>query len=269
MHIIRFIDETNQIQYGHKYAKGTAILLKGKLLNGFKDTGKKIAVKKVLAPLKPAAILCIGLNFHKHAAETGLKIPRYPVLFMKNPASINNPGDPVVIPKSCLNPPEVDYEAELAVIIGKTAKNVSAEQALNYVFGYTIANDVSARRWQKKAGSMQWSRSKSFDTFCPLGPAIITADEIPDPQNLQIKCNLNDKVMQDAVTSNMIFSVAEIIEYLSEETTLLPGTLILTGTPDGVGFARNPPVYLKPGDKVEITIEGIGSLVNPVIASDL
>ena len=268
MHIIRFTDKTNQIQYGHKYEKGTAILLKGNLFNGFKDTGKKIAVKKILAPLQPVAILCIGLNFHKHAAETGLKIPKYPILFMKNPASINNPGDPVVIPESCLNPPEVDYEAELAVIIGKEAKNVSAEKALNYVFGYTIANDVSARRWQKKAGGMQWSRSKSFDTFCPLGPAIITADEIPDPQNLQIKCNVNDKVMQDAVTSDMIFSVADIIEYLSEETTLLPGTLILTGTPSGVGFVRNPPVYLKPGDKVEITIKGIGSLVNPVVASD-
>ncbi|MCD6186463.1 MAG: fumarylacetoacetate hydrolase family protein [Deltaproteobacteria bacterium] len=233
-----------------------------------KDTDKTITVKKLLAPIKPVAILCIGLNFHQHAAETGLKPPKYPVLFMKNPASINNPGDPVVIPKSCFNPPEVDYEAELAVIIGKTAKNISAEQALNYVFGYTIANDISARRWQKKAGGMQWTRSKSFDTFCPLGPTIITADEIPNPQNLQIKCNLNDKVMQDAVTSDMIFSVAEIIEYLSEETTLLPGTLILTGTPSGVGFARNPPVYLKPGDKVEITIKGIGSLVNPVVASN-
>ena len=268
MHIIRFTDKTNQIQYGHKYEKGTAILLKGKLFNGFKDTGKTITVKKLLAPIEPVAILCIGLNFHQHAAETGLKPPQYPVLFMKNPASINNPDDPVVIPKSCFNPPEVDYEAELAVIIGKAAKNVSAEQALNYVFGYTIANDVSARRWQKKAGGMQWTRSKSFDTFCPLGPAIITADEIPNPQTLQIKCNLNDKVMQDAVTSDMIFSVAEIIEYLSEETTLLPGTLILTGTPSGVGFARNPPVYLKPGDKVEITIKGIGSLVNPVVASN-
>ena len=233
-----------------------------------KDTDKTITVKKLLAPIKPVAILCIGLNFHQHAAETGLKPPKYPVLFMKNPASINNPGDPVVIPKSCFNPPEVDYEAELAVIIGKAAKNISAEQALNYVFGYTIANDISARRWQKKAGGMQWTRSKSFDTFCPLGPTIITADEIPNPQNLQIKCNLNDKVMQDAVTSDMIFSVAEIIEYLSEETTLLPGTLILTGTPSGVGFARNPPVYLKPGDKVEITIKGIGSLVNPVVASN-
>ena len=268
MHIIRFTDKTNQIQYGYQYEKGTAILLKGNLFNGFKETGEKIAVEKILAPLQPVAILCIGLNFHKHAAETGLKIPKYPVLFMKNPASINNPGDPVVIPESCSNPPEVDYEAELAVIIGKEAKNVSAEQALNYVFGYTIANDVSARRWQKKAGGMQWSRSKSFDTFCPLGPAIITADEIPDPQNLQIKCNVNDKVMQDAVTSDMIFSVADIIEYLSEETTLLPGTLILTGTPSGVGFVRNPPVYLKPGDKVEITIKGLGSLVNPVVASD-
>ncbi|MBL0731940.1 MAG: fumarylacetoacetate hydrolase family protein, partial [Desulfosarcina sp.] len=153
-----------------------------------------------------------------------------------------------------------------AVVIGKTARNVSAGQALDYVLGYTIANDVSARRWQKNAGSMQWTRGKSFDTFCPLGPAIITADEIPDPQNLQIKCVLNDEVMQDAVTSDMIFSVAEIIAYLSEDTTLLPGTVILTGTPGGVGFVRKPPVYLKTGDEVEVTIEGIGRLVNPVTA---
>lgn len=264
MHIIHFIDEKNQIQYGHKYSEGTASLLKGKLFNDFKDTEKNVTVRKILAPLEPVAILCIGLNYHQHAAETGLKIPRYPVLFMKNPASINNPDDPVIIPKSCLDPLEVDYEAELAVIIGKTAKNVSPEQALDYVFGYTIANDVSARRWQKNAGSRQWTRGKSFDTFCPLGPAIITADEIHDPQNLQIKCILNGVVMQEASTSDMIFSVAEIISYLSEDTTLLPGTVILTGTPGGVGFVRNPPVYLKPGDKVEITIQGLGSLINTV-----
>jgi len=266
MHITRFIDQQNRIQYGHKYSKGTAVLLERKLFDGLKDTGKKVAVKKVLAPLEPVAILCIGLNFHQHAAETGLEIPRYPVLFMKNPASINHPDDPVVIPKSCLDPPEVDYEAELAVVIGKTARNVSAGQALDYVLGYTLANDISARRWQKKAGSRQWTRGKSFDTFCPLGPAIITADEIPDPQNLEIKCILNGQVMQEAVTSDMIFPVTRIIEYLSEDTTLLPGTVILTGTPGGVGFVRNPPVYLKPGDEVEVTIAGIGRLVNPVTA---
>ncbi len=266
MHITRFIDQQNRIQYGHKYSEGTAVLLEGKLFDGLKDTGKKVAVKKVLAPLEPVAILCIGLNFHQHAAETGVEIPRYPVLFMKNPASINHQDDPVVIPQSCIDPPEVDYEAELAVVIGKTARNVSAGQALDYVLGYTIANDISARRWQKKAGNRQWTRGKSFDTFCPLGPAIITADEIPDPQNLEIKCILNGEVMQEAVTSNMIFTVARIIEYLSEDTTLLPGTVILTGTPGGVGFVRKPPVYLKPGDKVEVAIAGIGRLVNPVTA---
>ena len=265
MHIIRFTDQDNRIHYGHNYSRGMATLLKGDLFEGIQDTGEKVVVKKILAPLEATAILCIGLNFHQHAAETGLEIPRYPVLFMKNPASINHPNDPVVIPRSCLEPPEVDYEAELAVVIGKAVRNIAAEQALGYVAGYTIANDISARRWQKKAGSRQWTRGKSFDTFCPLGPALVTPDEIPDPQALAIQCTLNGKIMQSASTSDMIFRVAEIIEYLSEDTTLLPGTVILTGTPDGVGFARKPPVYLKPGDKVEVSISGLGRLVSPVV----
>jgi 2-keto-4-pentenoate hydratase/2-oxohepta-3-ene-1,7-dioic acid hydratase in catechol pathway len=158
----------------------------------------------------------------------------------------------------------VDYEAELAVVIGRAAKDVPAEQALNYVLGYSCSNDVSARRWQKHGGARQWVRGKSFDAFCPLGPVLVTADEIPDPQILDIRCVLNGETMQSGNTSDMIFSVAELIAHLSRDTTLLPGTLILTGTPPGVGFARTPPVYLADGDVVRIEIEGVGALENPV-----
>ncbi|MDY6792209.1 MAG: fumarylacetoacetate hydrolase family protein [Thermodesulfobacteriota bacterium] len=264
MHIIRFIDENDSVCFGQQYADNTAVLLDGPLYDGIKPTKHKTGVKKLLAPVDPAAILCIGLNYHQHAQETGAKLPRHPVLFMKNPAALNHPGDPIIIPSLCLDPLEVDYEVELAVVMGKVAKNVPADKALDFVLGYTIANDVSARRWQKKAGGGQWVLGKSFDTFCPLGPKLVTADEIPDPQTLQIKCVLNGKVMQNTNTADMIFSVAEIIEFLSSVMTLLPGTVILTGTPSGVGFVRNPPVFLKPGDTVKLTIDKIGTLSNPV-----
>ncbi len=266
MKIIRFLNENNAICYGYNYESDSAILLSGELFNGLQDTGRKIRVKKLLAPLQPSNILCIGLNYKEHARETGLELPQYPVLFMKNLFALTNPGDPIIIPRVCSKSPEVDYEIELAVVIGKPAKNVPVSRALDYVFGYTIGNDVSARRWQKNAGSGQWIRGKSFDTFCPLGPVLITRDEIPNPQSLRMTCSLNGKIMQDANTSDMIFSVAELIAYLSEDTTLLPGTVILTGTPSGVGFSRTPPVYLKPGDILELKIEGIGILVNPVEA---
>ena len=163
-----------------------------------------------------------------------------------------------------IDPPQVDYEAELAVVIGRLAKNVKKEQALDYVAGYTCANDISARRWQKHAGAKQWIKGKSFDTFCPVGPFLVTKDEIQDPHSLEIQCRLNGQVLQKSNTSDMIFSINEIIEYLSESTTLLPGTLILTGTPSGVGFTRKPPKYLMPGDILETEIEGIGTLTNSI-----
>ena len=264
MRMIRFTDERDQECYGYDYHDRSAVLLTGQLFGKMEDTGRRVQVKKLLAPLQPAAILCIGLNYRQHANETGAKIPESPILFMKNPAALANPDDPIVLPNSCMNPLQADYEAELAVVIGKSAKNVSADDALNYVFGYTAANDVSARRWQKHGGAGQWVRGKSFDTFCPLGPELVTADEIPDPQTLQLRCILNNEVMQDGNTSDMIFSVAELIRHLSQDMTLIPGTVILTGTPSGVGFVRNPPVYLKPGDIVQIWVEHIGSLINPV-----
>ena len=266
MRIIRFYDADQRICWGNLRSEGTVALLSGSLAEGFRDTGKTVTVRKQLSPLQPAAIFCIGLNYHQHAAETGMELPRYPVLFMKNPASVTHPEDPIFLPRTCMDPPQVDYEAELAVVIGRPAKNVTVADALDYVAGYTAGNDVSARRWQKHAGGGQWVRGKSFDTFCPLGPVLVTADEIDDPQALRVQSLLNNEIMQDASTSDMIFGVAELIAYLSESTTLLPGTVILTGTPSGVGFVRKPPVFLKPGDTIEVAIEHIGNLKNTVAA---
>ncbi len=269
MKIIRFIDQNDTHCYGHDFQSGSAVLLEGELnlaadrpLGGLVESSKRVVVEKILAPLVPAAILCIGLNYRQHAEEFGSALPEHPVLFMKNPAALNHPDDPIVLPKSCLSPPQVDYEVELAVVIGKAAKNVAVENALDHVFGYTIGNDVSARRWQKHSGGGQWIRGKSFDGFCPLGPALVTADQISDPQCLGLQSKLNGQVMQKANTSDMIFSVAELIHYLSDGTTLLPGTVIMTGTPSGVGFARQPPVFLKKGDSLEMSIDGIGDLEN-------
>jgi 2-keto-4-pentenoate hydratase/2-oxohepta-3-ene-1,7-dioic acid hydratase in catechol pathway len=216
-----------------------------------------------LAPLIPAAIIGIGLNYRQHAVETGAKIPEYPIVFLKNPASLQNPGDPIRIPVT-LASDEVDYECELAVVIGRACKNVKKADALNYVLGYTAANDVSARDWQIKKGGSQWCRGKSFDTFAPLGPCLVTADEIPNPNGLKISTRINGAIVQDWNTNDMIFDVPSLIEFLSASTTLLPGTVILTGTPHGVGMAQKPPRYLKPGDTVTIEIERIGQLTNPV-----
>jgi len=264
MRIVRFIDDKGQVCYGTNYNNDAADLLAGDLFTGLKATGESCGVKKLLAPVAPPAVFGIGLNYHLHAQETGMEAPRYPVLFMKNPAAVTNPADPILLHPCCMEPPEVDYEAELAVVIGKAAKDVSTAEALNFVLGYTAANDVSARRWQGKRGAGQWVRGKSFDTFCPLGPVLVTADELKDPQNLSLSSVLNGQVMQEANTSDMIFTVSELVSYLSTGATLLPGSVILTGTPSGVGFTRKPPVFLMPGDTVEITVEGIGTLSNPV-----
>ncbi len=266
MQIVRFIDNNGNTCLGTDVSHGSAIRVNGRLFENLEVTGDRIEISRILSPLDPKAIMCIGLNYKAHAQETGMRLPEYPVLFMKNPASVTGHENPIVLPKSCMDPLQVDYEAELAVIIGKDAKNVSADDAMAYVYGYTIANDVSARIWQNTAGGKQWVRGKSFDTFCPLGPYIVTADGVDDPDNLGLKCVLNASVMQDSRTADMIFSVSELIEYLSSDTTLLKGTVILTGTPSGVGFTRNPPVFLKPGDVVEVMIEGLGVLRNPVVA---
>ncbi len=242
----------------------TALRIQGDIFANYTVTHQKVAVNKLLAPLVPTMILCIGLNYAKHAEETGAKLPEFPVLFMKNVASVQNPGDAIEIPKH-LASTQVDWECELAVVIGKRAKNVSKEKALEYVLGYTCGNDVSARDWQKQWGGSQWCRGKTFDTFCPLGPAIVTTDEIADPQKLGIKTVVNGEVMQQSNTSDMIFDVRTLVSFLSGSTTLLPGTVILTGTPSGVGAGRNPPRFLKAGDSVTVAIEGIGELTNPVM----
>jgi 2-keto-4-pentenoate hydratase/2-oxohepta-3-ene-1,7-dioic acid hydratase in catechol pathway len=183
---------------------------------------------------------------------------------MKNPAAVQNPGDPIILPRR-LKSSQVDYECELAVVIGRPCKNVTRDQALEYVLGYTCANDVSARDWQKDFGGGQWCRGKTFDTFAPLGPALVLRDEIPNPNALGIRTILNGQTMQDWTTEDMIFDVPSLIEFLSGSTTLLPGTVILTGTPHGVGAARQPPVFLQPGDTVTIEIDRIGTLTNPVV----
>ena len=187
---------------------------------------------------------------------------RAPCFSSRGPTALIGPGDTILLPKA--GPDEVDYEAELVVVIGKQAKNVSVKEALEYVLGYTCGNDVSARDWQMVKQKKQWARGKSFDTFCPLGPFLVTKDEIPDPNNLRIQSILNGKVMQDSNTSDMLFSVAEIVSDLSRSMTLLPGTVIMTGTPEGVGFVRKPPVFMRHGDVITIVIEKIGELTNPV-----
>jgi 2-keto-4-pentenoate hydratase/2-oxohepta-3-ene-1,7-dioic acid hydratase in catechol pathway len=211
---------------------------------------------------RPEKIVAIGLNYEDHAAETGAEIPDKPVVFTKYPNTIIGPGAPIRIPPIT---EQVDYEAELAVVIGRRAKNVSESEALDYVFGYTNANDVSARDLQFSEGG-QWTRSKSIDTFLPLGPYVATRDEIPDPQNLFIRAILNGETVQDGTTSRMIFFVAELVSFLSQGMTLEPGDVIITGTPPGVGMARDPQLWMKPGDEVSIEIEGLGTLTNPVEA---
>jgi 2-keto-4-pentenoate hydratase/2-oxohepta-3-ene-1,7-dioic acid hydratase in catechol pathway len=222
-----------------------------------------LAEARLHAPVAaPEKVIGIGLNYEDHAAETGADIPEKPIVFAKYPNTIIGPGETIIIPPIT---EQADYEAELAVIIGRTARNVPESDALDHVFGYTNANDVSSRDLQFSEGG-QWTRSKSIDTFCPLGPYIATADEIEDPQDLSVRCILNGEVMQDGTTSRMIFSVAELISFLSQGMTLVPGDVIVTGTPPGVGSARDPQVWLKDGDEVTIEIEGLGTLTNPVAA---
>lgn len=263
MKIFRFESTTGATLYGTGEGD-TLQVLGGDLFAGLQPTGETAQVKRLLAPIEPRAILCIGLNYRQHAAETNAAIPSFPVLFFKNPACVQHPGAPIEIP-CYLRSEQVDYECELAVVIGKAAKNVSRAQALEHVLGYTCANDVSARDWQLGGGGNQWNRGKSFDTFCPLGPCLVTPASIPNPNALRISTRVGDEVLQDSNTADMIFDIPTIIEFLSASTTLLPGTVIITGTPQGVGMARTPKRWLRPGEVVTIEIEKIGALSNPVI----
>ena len=243
---------------------GSAREITGDILGEFRATDRVVKPGKLLAPLVPVNILAIGLNYRKHADEGGKGVPERPMLFLKSTTSLQNPGDPIELPVK-LASHEVDFECELAVVIGKRCKNATRANALDFVLGYTCANDVSARDWQQRWNGGQFCQGKSFDTFCPLGPVLVTKDEIPNPNTLGIKTILNGQAMQDWNTNDMVFDVPTLIEFLSGSMTLQPGTVILTGTPHGVGFARKPPVYLKPGDTVSIEIEKIGTLTNPVV----
>lgn len=231
----------------------------------FQSAGEQVdlASVKILAPVfHPSKVLALGLNYAEHVNEAKMELPESPILFSKMPSSIVGPDDVVRWRDSDSN--RVDYEAELAVIIGKDAFRLTEDDnPLDYIAGYTCSNDVSARDAQFK--DKQWVRAKSFDTFCPLGPWIITPDEIPDPQNLSISCEVAGEMLQDSSTKYMIFSVAEQIHYISQFMTLVPGDIILTGTPDGVGFARRPPIYLKEGDLMTVKVEGVGELSNPCV----
>ena len=263
MKIIRCQEHSGNIVYAAQQADGSALKLLGDIFVSPELTLERVEAARLLAPVQPCSIICIGLNYRKHAEETGAKFPEYPVVFFKGINTLQHPGEPILLPTH-LKSNEVDYECELAVVIGRPCKNVNRERALDFVLGYTCCNDVSARDWQIKRGGGQWSRGKTFDTFSPLGPCLVTRDEIPNPNELKIRTVLNGQVMQDWNTNDMIFDVPALIEFLSGSTTLLPGTVILTGTPHGVGMARKPPRWLKPGDSVTIEIEKIGSLTNPV-----
>jgi 2-keto-4-pentenoate hydratase/2-oxohepta-3-ene-1,7-dioic acid hydratase in catechol pathway len=208
---------------------------------------------------RPGKIVCVGLNYRDHAEEQGTQLPQAPLLFAKWPNALIGPGEPIVIPPITQ---QVDYEAELGVVIGERVQGVSKEHALEAVHGYLCLNDVSARDLQ--FGDGQWTRGKSLDTFCPIGPELIPAADIPDPQALAIRAVVNGEVLQDSSTAKMIFTVAEIVAHVSRAITLEPGDLIATGTPAGVGAFRDPPIWLRPGDEVTIEIDGVGSLTNPV-----
>lgn len=262
MRIVRFISG-DEVHWGRQVEPDHALHIGGQLFGPHKVTDRKLRIEKLLSPLIPTDILCIGLNYREHAKESGSAIPKNPMLFIKAGNTLNHPGDPIFIPRRSS---QIDFEAELAVVIGRNAKNVSRDEAMDYVFGYTCANDVSARDWQreKELGGGQFCRGKSFDGFCPLGPCIVTKDEIPNPGALRLRSILNGRTMQESVSSDMIFDVPALIESLSSTMTLREGAVILTGTPPGVGFARTPPVWMKEGDTIAIEIEGIGRLENPV-----
>jgi 2-keto-4-pentenoate hydratase/2-oxohepta-3-ene-1,7-dioic acid hydratase in catechol pathway len=268
MRIARIADEDGNIHHAsptgdpHFYDE-----LHGTWARGFHATGQRLRARRLLAPLAPAAIYAIGLNYRDHATETGAPLPEYPVLFMKNIRSVIGPGEPIRLPRR-LRSDEVDAEAELAIVLGRDCRDATRDDALRFVAGFTCANDVSARDWQLRRSGRQWCRAKSFDTFCPLGPWVVTPDELPSPLHLDITGCLNGRTMQQSNTSQMIFDVPALLAFLSAGTTLPAGSIILTGTPSGVGMARQPPVWLAPGDTVTIEIEGVGTLENPVVEDD-
>ncbi len=238
-------------------ARARAALAAGKALDA--------AVRQLPPIPSPEKVICVGLNYADHAREGGLEPPKVPVIFSKFPTAVRGHGDPIELPRVSR---EVDYEAELVVVIGVGGRQIAEDRARRHIAGYCCGNDVSARDWQLRKPGGQWLLGKSFDSFAPFGPALVTADEIADPNHLAIQLRLNGRVMQDSSTSQFLFGVERLVSYVSEVCTLSPGDVLFTGTPPGVGFARKPPVFLKAGDVVEVEIEGIGVLRNPVVAAD-
>lgn len=225
------------------------------------EQGVPLSEVRQHAPVSPGKFICIGLNYRDHAIESGMEIPDIPTVFTKYDNAVCGPGDPIILPRASK---QVDYEAEFAFVIGKRAKAVRAADWEDYVFGYTCVHDVSARDYQ--LATTQWTIGKTFDTFGPIGPELVSKDEIPDPNNLRIRLELNGRTLQDSNTNQLVFDVPALLEYLSAVMTLEPGDIVSTGTPPGVGMARKPPIYLKDGDVCTVEVEGIGALTNPCVA---
>lgn len=265
MRIVRFRGEDGLVYRGalEGERQDRARIIEGDIFSNSRYSDTVVPISGLMAPLEPAMIYAVGLNYRRHAEETGVSPPDNLVVFMKAVTSVVGHGEAILLPLA--GPDEVDYEAEMAIIIGKAGKNIPRDRAEDHIFGYCCANDISARDWQLRKQKGQWVRAKSFDTFCPLGPAIVTRDEVADPDALGITARLNGRILQDSTTADMIFDVRSIVSDLSRSVTLLPGTVILTGTPEGVGYARKPPVHLAPGDEISVEIEVLGTLTNPVV----
>jgi 2-keto-4-pentenoate hydratase/2-oxohepta-3-ene-1,7-dioic acid hydratase in catechol pathway len=264
--VARFQDDAGVVCTGIAHADGSVTYANGSIFDGsLQDTGRAAKVSQLLAPVQPPVVMCIGLNYRKHADELKLPYPKNPVVFLKPPNTVCGPGVPIVKPRIT---EKMDYEVELAVVIGKPCKDVSVDEALHYIAGYTCANDISTRDWQKvpELSGGQWTRSKIFDNFCPLGPVLVTADEIPDPNKLRVQTFVNGEKMQDSSTTDLIFNIQQVVSFCSIGTTLAPGTVIITGTPAGVAEGRSPQPWLKPGDHCVVEIEKIGRLENSIAA---
>tara|TARA_B100001094_G_scaffold223763_2_gene217974 strand:- start:1940 stop:2776 length:837 start_codon:yes stop_codon:yes gene_type:complete len=266
--IIRYLDRKGELGFGRIDDEGLMFVIRQNEKGGFVATDDPADPGKILSPVDFRCIYCVGLNYKAHAEESGEELPKHPMIFMKAATAIQDPGSPIVLPRF-LRSDMVDYEGELGVVIGRPCKNVTKEEALDHVLGYVCANDVSARDWQKEKGGGQYCRGKTFDTFCPVGPCLTTTDEISDPSKLTLRTYLNDDLVQESGTDDLIFDVPTLIAFLSGSTTLLPGTLILTGTPSGVGAAQDPRRFLMSGDEVTVEIEGIGKLTNFVVEEAL
>jgi 2-keto-4-pentenoate hydratase/2-oxohepta-3-ene-1,7-dioic acid hydratase in catechol pathway len=264
MKIGRVINAKKQTVWVSMQPNGQLLRIEGDpLMNSIKVTDEVVEAKQWLCPIEPTVIYCIGMNYASHARDNNETPPKFPTVFMKNPSAAT--GHMGIIRRPAVCDDEVDYEGEMVVFISKKCCNVSKADALNYVLGYTCGNDISARMWQSpQKGGTQWSRGKGFDTFAPMGPVLVTPDDIPNPNTLDIKTEFNGKMVQHSNTDDMIFDIPTLISFLSQDTTLLPGTAIMTGTPGGTGWPKNPKVTLHPGDTISVEIEKIGRLDNIV-----